>query len=58
MPADGATVPILVGLTANTVSKVVFATSAGGRAFAVRVVPGLVLVAGAAWVGALPALTS
>ncbi len=58
MPADGATVPILVGLTANTVSKVVFATSAGGRAFAVRVVPGLVLVAAAAWVGALPALTS
>jgi uncharacterized membrane protein (DUF4010 family) len=44
---------ILAAFTTNTVSKMFFAVSSGGRAFALRVVPGLVLVAGAAWAGAL-----
>ncbi|WP_296600441.1 MgtC/SapB family protein [Phenylobacterium sp.] len=57
MTPDSAVLPILAGLTANTASKVVFATTAGGRTFAMRVVPGLLLVAAAAWAGALPALT-
>lgn len=51
-PVD-AVIPILAGVTTNTVSKVIFAATAGGRAFAVRVIPGLLLVNGAAWLGAL-----
>jgi hypothetical protein len=45
--------PILAGLTTNTISKIVFASTAGGRRFALRVTPGLVLVVAAAWLGAL-----
>lgn len=56
MPPDAAVLPILTGLTANTVSKVVLASTTGGRGFALRVVPGLVLVVAAAWLGAIPAL--
>jgi len=48
-----AIVPILVGISTNTISKIVLAASAGGWAFALRVVPGLILVAAAAWAGAL-----
>ncbi len=48
-----ATFPILVGMTTNTVTKIVMAVTNGDRAFAVRVVPGLVLVVAAAWAGAL-----
>ena len=51
-PAD-AVLPILAGLSTNTISKVVLAGTSGGRLFAVRVVPGLILVGLAAWVGAL-----
>lgn len=51
MAAREAVVPILVGLTTNTVSKVVFAGVAGGRRFAAQVVPGLVLMIAAAWIG-------
>ncbi len=51
-PLEGVA-PILAGLTTNAVSKAIFATSSGGRGFAVRVVPGLVLVVLAAWAGAL-----
>lgn len=46
-------IPILAGFTTNTVTKVIVAVAAGGRAFAIRVVPGVVLVAAAAWAGAL-----
>lgn len=46
-------VPILVGFTTNTVTKVVVAATSGGRPFALRVVPGVLLVALAAWGGAL-----
>lgn len=45
--------PILAGMTTNTVTKIVMAIANGDRAFAVRVVPGLVLVIAAAWAGAL-----
>ncbi len=42
---------ILLGFTTNTASKVTLAFIAGDRAFAVRVVPGLLLVVLAAWAG-------
>jgi uncharacterized membrane protein (DUF4010 family) len=46
-------VPILAGFTTNTITKIVVASTSGGRAFALRVAPGVVLVAAAAWAGAL-----
>lgn len=46
-------VPILAGFTTNTVTKIIVAITAGGRDFALRVVPGLLIVAAAAWGGAL-----
>jgi uncharacterized membrane protein (DUF4010 family) len=49
-PQD-AVLPILVGLTSNTLTKIVVAATSGGLAFALRVVPGLVLVTLAAWIG-------
>jgi uncharacterized membrane protein (DUF4010 family) len=54
-PQD-AVVPILAALTSNTLSKILMAVTSGGWAFAVRVVPGLVLVALAAWVGTFAAV--
>ena len=53
MSAVDAVFPILAGLSTNTISKIIFAWSGGGRSFALRLVPGLILVAGAAWAGAL-----
>lgn len=50
---DGAILPILAGLTTNTVSKMIFAAISGGSAFAIRVIPGLIVVALAAWAGTL-----
>jgi uncharacterized membrane protein (DUF4010 family) len=50
--AGEAVVPILLALTTNTVTKAIAAFMAGGRRFALRVVPGLVLVILAAWAGA------
>ena len=50
-PPD-AVLPILAGLSTNTISKIVLAASSGGVSFAVRVVPGLIIVACAAWAGA------
>ncbi len=50
---SAAVLPILAGLTTNTVTKIIFALSGGRREFAWRVVPGLLLVAAAAWLGAL-----
>jgi uncharacterized membrane protein (DUF4010 family) len=47
-----AVLPILAGLSTNTVSKVILAVSSGGLSFALRVIPGLILVACAAWAGA------
>jgi uncharacterized membrane protein (DUF4010 family) len=54
-PQD-AVVPILAGLTSNTLTKIIMAAISGGWAFALRVVPGLVLVALAAWIGTFSAL--
>ena len=54
-PQD-AVVPILAALTSNTLSKIIMAATGGGWAFALRVVPGLVLITLAAWVGTFAAL--
>jgi uncharacterized membrane protein (DUF4010 family) len=48
--ADQAVLPILVAFSTNTITKIVLAL-AGNRAYALSVVPGLVLVAAAAWLG-------
>ena len=56
LTATGAVIPILAGLTTNTVTKIVVAATTGGRAFAIRVIPGLLLVAAAAWGGAIVVL--
>jgi uncharacterized membrane protein (DUF4010 family) len=45
--------PILAGLSTNTISKIILAWSSGSRSFTLRLIPGLILVVGAAWVGAL-----
>ncbi|MGZ5875605.1 MAG: MgtC/SapB family protein [Bradyrhizobium sp.] len=52
MTVADAVLPILAGLSTNTVSKLVLASTVGGRSFAVRVIPGLILVVLAAWAGA------
>lgn len=54
-PQD-AVLPILAGLTSNTLTKIIMAATSGGWAFALRVVPGLVIVALAAWVGTFAVL--
>jgi uncharacterized membrane protein (DUF4010 family) len=51
-----AVVPILSALTSNTLSKIIMSATSGGWPFALRVVPGLILVAVAAWVGTLSGL--
>ena len=53
MTSADAILPILAGLSTNTISKLVLAGTSGGRSFAVRVIPGLILVVLAAWSGAL-----
>jgi uncharacterized membrane protein (DUF4010 family) len=53
IPPAEAVLPILLALSTNSLTKMVFAAVGGGRAFALRVVPGLVLVAAAAWAGML-----
>ena len=47
-PAE-ALIPILLGLATNTVTKLVLAASAGGRAYLLRVGPGLISVVLAIW---------
>jgi uncharacterized membrane protein (DUF4010 family) len=56
MSAADAVVPILAGLSTNTISKMILAVTSGGHAFALRVMPGLIVVALAAWAGALNVL--
>jgi len=53
MTAADAVFPVLAAFSTNTISKIIFALSSGSRAFALRLIPGLILVAGAAWVGAM-----
>jgi uncharacterized membrane protein (DUF4010 family) len=49
--AQTACLPVLIGLTTNTLTKSVLAFTSGNRPFAWRIVPGLLLVLVAAWVG-------
>jgi uncharacterized membrane protein (DUF4010 family) len=56
-PAE-AILPILAGLSTDTISKIVLAGSIGGVSFALRVIPGLVIVALAAWAGAFYGLNA
>jgi uncharacterized membrane protein (DUF4010 family) len=58
LSAADAVLPILAGLTTNTVTKAVAAAAAGGRRFALQTIPGLLLVILAAWAGALVAANS
>ena len=51
LSAGDAVVPILAAFTTNTVSKIVVARTTGDRRFVLVTVPGLVLVAAAAWTG-------
>jgi len=51
MPVGDASVPILVGLTTNSMTKIILAMTSGSKAFALRVVPGIVIVLAATWVG-------
>jgi uncharacterized membrane protein (DUF4010 family) len=44
---------VLIGFTTNSFSKAVIAATTGGRQFALAVIPGLVLVLGAAWIGSM-----
>ena len=53
MSATDAVFPILAGLSTNTMSKMFLAGVSGGRSFALRVIPGLIIVALAAWIGML-----
>jgi uncharacterized membrane protein (DUF4010 family) len=50
--ASDALLPVLAGLTTNTISKIIVAATSGSLSFAARVIPGLLLVALAAWAGA------
>lgn len=54
--AEAAIVPVMLGLTSNTLLRMVLAASAGSRAYALEVLPGLALGLLAAWAGALPAV--
>ena len=49
--ASDAVLPILIALTTNTLTKAVVAVTTGGRTYALRIIPGLVLVILAAWSG-------
>jgi len=53
MTAADAVYPILAAFSTNTISKIIFAWTSRSRSFALRLIPGLILVAGAAWAGAL-----
>jgi uncharacterized membrane protein (DUF4010 family) len=48
-------VPVLAAFTTNTLTKMAFAVTAGGRTFALYVIPGLLLMLAAAWAGTLVA---
>jgi len=50
---EQAVLPILAGFSTNALSKLVVAFTAGDRAFAAQVVPGVLLSVGAAWLALL-----
>ena len=49
LTTEAAVIPILAALSSNTVTKAVLAVTAGGRPYALEVIPGLLAVIGAAW---------
>jgi uncharacterized membrane protein (DUF4010 family) len=49
--ASDAVLPILVAFSTNTLTKAILCLSTGSRGYALRVIPGLFLVAMAAWSG-------
>lgn len=51
MAARDACMPILVGFTTNSITKIILAIASGSGAFALRVIPGLIIVLVAAWTG-------
>ncbi|HYW56666.1 MAG TPA: DUF4010 domain-containing protein [Polaromonas sp.] len=51
LPLDAAVWPILIGLSTNALMKAVVAFHGGGAAYAARIVPGLVLMTAAVWLG-------
>jgi uncharacterized membrane protein (DUF4010 family) len=51
LASDHTMVPILAGLSASTLTKVILAVVTGGRRYALYVVPGLLLVLVSAWAG-------
>jgi uncharacterized membrane protein (DUF4010 family) len=51
MNAADAISPILAALSTNTISKIIAAWTSGGRSYALRLIPGLLLVISAAWTG-------
>jgi len=53
LSAQESALPILAGLTTNTVTKMVVAISSGGRRFALQIIPGLILVVLGAWFGTI-----
>jgi uncharacterized membrane protein (DUF4010 family) len=53
LSVEDAVIPVLAGLTTNTLTKIALTISSGGRRFALQVIPGLILFILAAWLGAL-----
>jgi uncharacterized membrane protein (DUF4010 family) len=53
LEAKAAVLPIIAGVSTNTISKIVAAFAGGDRAYAKRVVPGLIFVIACVWLGAL-----
>jgi len=53
IPPSDAVAPVLAALSTNTLSKIVVGWVSGGRSFALRLMPGLILVVAAAWAGAI-----
>lgn len=51
LAATDAVLPILAAFTTNTLTKIGFALVSGGARYAVQIIPGLVLVNAAAWLG-------
>ncbi len=51
LTATQSTIPILAALSTNTITKMVLACTSGGTRFALQIIPGLLLVVLAAWLG-------
>jgi uncharacterized membrane protein (DUF4010 family) len=51
--ASDSALPVLLGFTANTGSKLVAAWVSGGTGFALRVLPGLLVLLATVWAAAL-----